>query len=482
MRFVRALLAAFFLLPVLALAGQYVPDRSDLDAVPVHELAAAAVQKGIETAQARKDLPLQFAVAVPLPLGLADGRWDETTDGLSRWRLQLRSPGALSLHVHFDRFRVPAGAELWLYDADGALVQGPLTQADENPDGRLATALVLGETAVLELRVPSAQRAAVDLVLGEVFHGFRDFRKDGPQAKAGACERDVVCPEGEAWSEQIRSVARLQNGQYLCSGQLVNNTRQDETPFLITANHCKVDAQTASNLVTYFNFQSTTCGGNDGRLDQFVSGAQFRSAHEGSDYTLVVLNTPPPGTFNAYYSGWNVTGDPVNSGSGIHHPQGDEKSISLFDTAARKADGVCSAQENGTCVMRIDAWEVGWSSGVTEKGSSGSGLWNQSRQLVGVLSGGSSACSGSTGNGQTDFYGRLDTAWNRGGLREQLDAAGTGATELQGKCAGGTPGCPGVPQAAVTAPEAKPGTTRFGGALCLLTAALLALGALRRRR
>jgi lysyl endopeptidase len=441
MRFTLALLSLLAFLPAAGAAGgKYVPETSDLASTPAFELEHRVVQEGLEQAAQRKELPLQFAVAVPLPLGLADGRWDESADGFSRWRLQLRSPGARSLHVHFDRFRVPETAALWFYDAQGQMVQGPFTQANESSDGRLATALVMGESAVLELRVPTAQRNEVELVIGEAFHGFRDFRKDGPQAKAGACQRDVVCPEGASWTEEIRSVARLQIGRFLCSGQLINNTRQDETPFLITASHCGVDAQTAGSMVAYFNFQRASCGSGDGSLEQFVSGAQFRSKHDGSDYALVVLNNRPPATFNVFYAGWNVTGDPVNSGAGIHHPQGDEKSISLFNAPARKADGACSAQEGGTCTMRIDAWEVGWSSGVTETGSSGSGLWNQNRQLVGVLSGGSSNCSGSNGNGQTDFYGRLDTAWNRGGLREQLDAAGTGASELPGKCAGGTPG------------------------------------------
>lgn len=464
----------------LSLSAKLRPDLNGLQAIPRLELPAEAVDQGLQRAALRRQLPLQFAVGVPTVATLAEGQWGEAAPGLVRWRLRLFSPGATSLHAHFSRFRLPESAELWIYDEAGELVQGPFTHQTENADGRLATALVLGSAAVLELRVLATQRDAVELELAEVFHGFRDLRQSGVQAKAGACERDVTCPEGEAWSNEIRSVARLQIGQFLCSGQLVNNTRLDEAPFIMTANHCGADAATASNMVAYFNYQRSSCGSGNGSLEQFISGATFRSSDERSDYALMLLNSRPPVSFNVYYSGWNATGGSVNSGSGIHHPQGDEKAISLFDSPARKADGACSAQDgNGSCIMTIDAWQVGWSSGVTEQGSSGSGLWNENRQLVGVLSGGSSDCNGSSGNGQADFYGRFDAAWNNGGLKAQLDPGNTGALEIEGKCAGGTPGCPGGPQNLVA--QAEP--ARFGGSFGWLLSVLgLVSVALRRSR
>lgn len=467
-----AALLAVFALPAMA-ADKLRPDLASLEGVPLLSLPQAAVARGLEAASQRKGEPLQFAVRVPLAAGLAEGRWDTVDEHTARWRLQLRSPGAYSLHVHFDEFRVPDGAELWFYDSQGQLVQGPFTRAQENADGRLATALVLGERAVVELRVPMALKEQVRLRLGEGFHGYADIRKagGGPAAKAGACERDVACPEGEPWSQEIRSVVRLQTGQFLCSGQLLNNARQDDTPFLVTANHCGVDAGNASGLVAYFNFQRPACGSGNGSLEQFVSGATLRRNHPDSDFTLVVLNTRPSSTFNAYYSGWDASGEDVPSGAGIHHPQGDEKSISLFDSPARKIENACTAQaEGGGCLMVVDSWEVGWRSGVTEQGSSGSGLWNPQRRLVGVLSGGSSNCNGSSGNGGTDFYGRFDAAWNAGGLKAELDPDNTGVTAIDGKSA-----------AFGTSAAARAEPARFGGALGAAFS-LLGLWAVLRRR
>jgi hypothetical protein len=62
-------------------------------------------------------------------------------------------------------------------------------------------------------------------------------------------------------------------------------------------------------------------------------------------------------------------------------------------------------------------WRIlNWEYGVTEPGSSGSCLLNASGQIIGVLSGGSAACSGTNDNGGYDIYGRFDTSWNSFGV------------------------------------------------------------------
>jgi len=66
-------------------------------------------------------------------------------------------------------------------------------------------------------------------------------------------------------------------------------------------------------------------------------------------------------------------------------------------------------------------------------GSSGSGLWDQNKRLVGQLHGGSAAC----GNTLSDYYGRLSVSWTGGGtnatrLSNWLDPTGTGATTRDG--------------------------------------------------
>lgn len=444
--FTAFIAAVLSIAPLLASASaKLVPDLAGLASVPQIALPVAVVQKGLKFNAQRKGLPLQFAVRVPMALGLSDGLWDEVDTDTARWRLKLYSPGAVSLHVHFSQFRLPEGAELWFYDSAGQLVQGPLTSAQHTSDGRLATALVLGETAAIELRTPKALRDQVRLQISDVFHGYRDIRKAGfPGKQAGACERDVACPEGAPFANEIRSVVLLELDGGLCSGQLVNNVRQDETPFVLTANHCQINGGNASLINAYFNVQSSTCGGSNGNLDQVVNGTSFETANSDSDTTLIRLINQPEIAYSAFYSGWDASGDAVSSGAGIHHPQGDEKSISIFNTAPQKREDACFQEDlSGQCLLRVDGWEVEWFSAATEAGSSGSGLWNQSKRLVGVLSGGASDCAGNQGNGQPDLYGRLDVAFALGSLKSKLDPDNSGALTLAGRNAtasGGTTG------------------------------------------
>jgi len=484
MRLPVLLLVAFMVLPAPANAsGAWMPDLAGLAAVPQVAVPVSVVQKGLLTAAQRKGLPLQFAVPVAMRLGLSDGIWDEADAETARWRLKLYSPGAYSLHVHFSRLRLPPGAELRFYDTQGQRVQEPLTHANETADGKLATALVPGDTAVLELRVAKARRTLVQLSVSEVFHGYTDIRnpgKAGSIAKAGACERDVACPEGNAWRDQIRSAVRLQSGQFLCSGQLINNTSLDETPFLLTANHCGISSDNASTVVAYFNFQRPSCGGGSGSLNQTSSGSVFRRSDSNSDSTLISLISKPPAAYGVYYSGWDASGSAVTSGAGIHHPQGDEKSISLYSSAAQKEDDVCAASAaDGGCDLVVDAWLVTWSSGATEQGSSGSGLWNQSKQLVGVLSGGASDCAGASGNGEPDAYGRFEVAWTTGSFKSDLDSMNTGVTSLEGICAGGAATCGSAPP-----PDGSDGGAAYGGSgsAGLLFSCLGLLAALVRHR
>ena len=57
--------------------------------------------------------------------------------------------------------------------------------------------------------------------------------------KRGSCNINVVCPDGDPWRNQIRSVARItMSGMFVCTGQLINNTAQDDTPYFLTAQHC----------------------------------------------------------------------------------------------------------------------------------------------------------------------------------------------------------------------------------------------------
>jgi hypothetical protein len=389
------------------------PDLSDLSGVPL-KMVQAPLAKSIELAETRKSQPYQFAVGAPLTVTLYDGLWDQVDSEHWRWRIQLSSPGAESLNFELSRFHLPAAAELWIYDAEGQLVQGPYTAADETPEGRLWTAVVLGPQAVLELRVPNALRDQVDLELATVNHGFRGFGKAGSSvAKSGSCNIDVVCPQGDDWRDEIRSVARIEiGGQFLCTGQLVNNTSQNNDPLFITANHCEI-GQTAgtpaSSVIFYWNYFNSSCRpasgttnrSGDGSLAMNQTGSTLLARDANADFTLLRLSQAPQPSFDVHFAGWNAGNSVPQSGVAIHHPSGDEKSISLFNSPATR---IAASVE-----LNAQAWRVTYAQGTTEGGSSGGALWDQNHRMVGWLSEGTALCSNPEGY---DDFGRMEIAWN----------------------------------------------------------------------
>ena len=384
--------------------------------------------------------PFRFAATIDTSITpAAAGTWESLGDGSSLWRLRIVSPGALSLNLGFDRFELPAGASLWLYDGNGAMVQGPYTRDNRNAKGGLWTALVLGDEIVVELHQPAGAGSRPDLRIASVNHGYREFGEFDPTAatKQGSCNIDVICPEGDDWHNQIRAAARITiSGAFLCSAQLVNNTAEDLAPFLLTAQHCVENASQATSVVAFWNYESPTCGFHaGGSLAQNQSGATLVSLwawQSGSDFALVRLDQTPDPAFNVYYSGWDATGNIPSGSVGIHHPSGDEKSIS-FNTDPLDYDDYYGS---GSYQWRINQWELG----TTEGGSSGSCIYDPVSQLcVGTLTAGTASCANTAGY---DIYGRMDAHWTgdgtaEGRLSDWLDPLTTGALTLAGRDSGG---------------------------------------------
>jgi len=155
----------------------------------------------------------------------------------------------------------------------------------------------------------------------------------------------------------------------------------------------------ANTLNTFWNYEATTCNGNvSATQTQLTGGATYLGSDHRTDGMLLRLNQPAPAI--AFFAGWNA--QPLSSNSAvtaIHHPSGDARMVSTGQKLSEDADN----------------HEVGWLSGTTEGGSSGSGLYTIAAggayELRGGLYGGAASCAntGNLGNaGNRDYYSRLD--------------------------------------------------------------------------
>ena len=204
----------------------------------------------------------------------------------------------------------------------------------------------------------------------------------------------------------------------------------------MTANHC---GGGEGNWAFRFNWRSpnpscsTTAASTDGSYNQTVSGSVLRASSAESDMELVEITDTSFFTNNSdlVWAGWNksTTQVPVVN-FGIHHPSGDIQKVCREDDGAYRANVNFNGNAD-TKMWYIDEWELG----VTEPGSSGSGLFNETGHLIGMLSGGQAACNGTSNNGLQDYYGRFDVAWDFGSstssrLKEWLDPSDSGVDIL----------------------------------------------------
>ena len=459
------------------------------DATPAIEVPPAAVAQALAQPP-RRGGPDRFAVAVPLRLSLADGRWQ--SDGVTAtWRLRIHSIGARSLSLRLAPLVIPPGGRVQLLDASGAPLPRPYLAADAGPGGAW-TPMVPGETLILEATVPVPEKSLLQLGVSTAFHGYRDWAQAAAVTSpktAGSCNIDVACSEGDAWAAEIRSVALITIANtYFCSGQLVNNVRQDQAPLFLTADHCGIgtdehDVGDASSVNFYFDYQAATCGGPDpGYTVPNVQGSTLLADDVQSDFTLLKLNIGGSNALpaDAYFAGWSALVEGSSSGAAIHHPAGGDKKISLYSTPVAQA----AVDIGQPCT--IDTWQVQWSAGVTEPGSSGGGLYNSTHHLIGVLSGGNASCANPGG---ADYFARIDRAWtanaNPGGqLKAHLDPDGTCIAEIPGLDPQANPN-PAPITSGPTRCEGQASTCPTGGGGGALTPGLLLLllaGAWQRRR
>ncbi len=386
--------------------------------------------------------------ALPLLIDLSpdkDGIWESLPDGREVWRCRIASPGAYSLNLGFTRFHLPKGAFLTLYDPGKKNILGPFSAADNETHDAFWTPILNGDELIVELLLSDpATRPELKFQIGYVNHDFEGFAK----TLAGSCNIDVVCgsadgyPEADGFREAIQSVAMYTvGGSILCTGFLVNNTRNDCTPYFVTARHCEVDSANAASVVVYWNYQNSECrqvgsqangrAGN-GKLDWFNSGAFFRASYSRSDMVLLELDDPLHPSADAFFAGWNVdTLLPKTGVAAIHHASSEEKRFSYSGSPVYRGTWGQGAQPvpSGDHII-VPSWDLG----VTEKGSSGAPLFNKDQQVIGQLHGGAATCTRQA----FDAFGWMGTSWEGGGapntrLRDWLDPLNTGLKSFPGR-------------------------------------------------
>jgi len=364
-------------------------------------------------------------------------------------KLRVHSPGAQALRVGI---RIGATRQPWELrvagSADESKSLGPMRLG--GPLGKTDihwTPVTEGEAQVIEIVSPAAQPdPAVEILsVSHMVAGPADrFRKLTTHiGRSEPCNIDVKCVtnptqgflDAASATVQMLSTHRT-GGSYLCSGTILNDTAPGtQVPYLYTANHCLDEEdppyntaaqmqEVASTLNTFFFFDAVACGSfATPPFKQLFGGATYLHHDLAQDVLFLRLNDWAPE--GAYLSGWDanpftVTNTPVIV---LHHPQGDLKKY----TAGVLSDvGLLGSPRTAP----TGYWVTSYNQGITEVGSSGSGLFTLSGGqylLRGSLSTGNIfQCSSRGSDGYyvgNDWFTRFDIAFPS--LRPWLQATST---------------------------------------------------------
>jgi len=415
---------------------------------PIKSIEVIANPSEIERLENIEHASYICATAIPTQIKSSEFTLAEILpNGDKVYRIVLKSPDALGLMVMFSEFKLESGAKLWLYNKDRTSFAGMYSENDNyQSNGDFLSSHVLGSEIIIEYQEPAYLKTK-DFHISKIYHYFRGLKGSNGNGfgAAGSCMLNSGCPEGSAKPAALDATCRIRvtgpNFSGFCTGTLVNNTSEDKTPYILTANHCSAKS-TLSDLINWefdFLYHSTTCSNPSvepvpitfkGCTAPASSGTDYGDL--SSDFLLLKLNsTLSTSTHDFTFLGWDRSDGNHTGNFCYHHPKGDIKKIST-------SNGSTSLNSYGGGIIRTH-YSLTWSStangrSVTDEGSSGSALINSNGLLIGTLTGGSALCSNLDG---TDFYGRFYMHWDKFGtadnqrLKPWLDPSNTGSTTLR---------------------------------------------------
>ena len=359
-------------------------------------------------------------------------------DGTKVWRVGIRSKDAFSLNILFTEFLLPPGAKVFIYSPDRNNILGAFTEANNQPAELLPVAPIDGDEIIVEYSEPANALFKGKLKIGEINHDYSGLRALPAFDSSKFCEVNATCDD--IHPRQRRSACLIiVDGNTYCSGNLVNNTDQDGAPYVLSAAHCLFDRgnnlilSKAQTSIFFFNYETPYCFSDiQGTMEMSIAGATAQASDKQKDMLLLRLQETPPLDYRVYYAGWNASSTVSGPAYCFHHPQGDIKKISIENDTPFAATFT-----GGGLFLSNGHWKVDqWEQGVTENGSSGSGLFDSGDRIIGNLSGGNANIN-CTNRGDDNFY-RLSVAWDTSAdasknLKPWLDPANANTLLLDGR-------------------------------------------------
>ena len=340
----------------------------------------------------------RFAINIPHSISTSSqGAWVHA-GSTSTWTYSTRVPTAISMSFHASRLMLPPSAVLTVIAKGSARAT---YRAKDISRGGLWSRPQIGDTLEINISVNTTDASQVQLQIDSLQAGYRALGgeiADHPHYRqimaaqaasdttSASCSQNYACNATAANQGPAQAtVALLVGDQYQCTGTLLNNTRSDGTPYVLTARHCETgklgggDPSAAGSVVVYWDAVAA-CGQSlqsiyyDGTTQ---SGAI--TVVEQQDAWLIKLDVPPVAN-DAFYAGWDASGGTFTGGYSIHHALGNDKQyVSWYGQALLQQIPASSLQVGYNSTF----WGVVNQLGDVGAGSSGGALFDPNNNVVG---------------------------------------------------------------------------------------------------
>ena len=300
-------------------------------------------------------------------------------------RLRLVSANGARMRVHVVYGASSPVLKLRQQGSDEERPSEPISSS-EFASGQSWLPVATGRSLELEIAVVSDRRPdrlkltidAVNIMPGSDRRGSAETVHPSLTGDAQEPELDLACWQSDsAYTALTKAAAAtalvhfIEDGNsFVCSGTLLNDLGNTNTPWFTTANHCISDQTIADTASFDWLFQAAECGQSSTIAGHNTTsgGARLLFGEFRREISFLRLKKPPGA--GAVLSGWDTdiaVNDPV---WGVHHPKGDHAMVSRGKVTALQQQ-IQDASQDGFHVVD----EVQFSDGGTESGSSGSGLF-----------------------------------------------------------------------------------------------------------
>ena len=343
-------------------------------------------------------------------LSIGQGKLIENGDGTKIRVFAITSPGAAAIRAHFKDINLPEGDQVYVYgSAANSHIAGPYTGKGPFRDGDFWADRVQGETIIIEHYIHGEEKALNIFEISHVFGAARN--KIAADDTVLECTNDANCFPTFENNAVGRIVFERNGGSFVCTGTLLTDRNLSLPSLLLTANHCVESEEVARSVEVYWFYKTTSCGSKkigEYELPPTTLGTMIATS-VATDSTLIrLVNEIPDGLI---WSGWDAGVRALGTSVfGLNHP-GDlwpTSDKSFLRRSVGQITGLSAICNNPTQQSRLTSgYQVNWSSGLTDGGASGSGLWfteDNQHYLVGVLGCGDPPVCGGV---NSDRYGKF---------------------------------------------------------------------------